>query len=392
MYKTFVAAALLLLNPWGYALTQEQLETELERAAAQAAVSNKNVMNDNILLTVSFTEKGIRPISEKDEYLMSEIFELHAPSWSCFAKEQHPNYEYKEIFTYEATPQERMNGLAYEKNGFFYTTTNELLEGRTPVSGRLWFTGKEKTHAMKALAGCKTYALSEQWLLTSATCPLVAYDNSPLYSNGSVFRQRTDRKILQIRANDMPLYNVVYKANDHVLLIFVPLEDNPFMKYLTGKAKKLHILAFSRPENLFALNGKGHFFVHTSRWGWLLKDKTSAVPYKKSLEGDVFSAYSRFNGTATDPFFFAENGREYLMAYSTAEEKYNLDLIPNGIISNAPWYGENSNTYYLLNADDLEFIRKTVKSVDPLGWQRMKKQFFLDTPKKPYFSRTSVDK
>ena len=49
------------------------------------------------------------------------------------------------------------------------------------------------------------------------------------------------------------------------------------------------------------------------------------------------------------------------------------------------WDGKASSFYHALNTEDLDFIRQTISKRDPNEWQQIKGQFFLDSPKIPYF-------
>ncbi len=405
MYRQFLAVLALsvfLCPALNAADKTQQLERALELAASKAAASNKDVMNDNILLTVDFKERGSREGSDvaltiplnPDEY--KKYDEQYKNSGKIYID----GYLYYPLFTYEATEEERRSeeykyqvfpGSNYNntENGKYYIESEDLLKGRRPVYGQLWSNGLLVSPAAMGTIGCKAYALGPQWVITSGTCPIDTYDSSLLVVGGITYEERTDRKILDISLNGMAINSPFYKQQGNITLFYVPQDKNPAMSTFLGKQKTLKIMAFSKPQNIFALNAFGKFFVHTSRGGALVKDKTSAELKQGSLrEGGIFQASSWYNGTATDPLFFTVNNQEYLTAYNAAPESYMLrtDLDSDFHAEHiGAWDGKASDFYYALNTKDLDFIRQTISAQDPAGWEQIKGQFFLDNPNTPYF-------
>lgn len=402
MYRRFLALLTLsvfLCPALNAASKTQKLEQALNQAASKAASSNRNVMNDNILLTVDFEERGV-----KDETESSLSIPLNPTEYKKYY-EQYKNsgdiyidgYLYYPLFTYEATEEECRSdqvfpGESYYNNtetGKYYIEIDSLLEGRTPVYGELFSNGSSVSTPVMGTIGCKAYALSPQWVITSATCPIDTYDSSVLAVQGILYPDRTDRRILGIALNGAYINEPFYEKKGNILLFYVPQDKNPALSKMLAQKKTLKVMAFSKPQNIFTLNAFGEFFVHTSRFGYWIKDKTSAELKRGSLrEGGIFQASSSFNGTATDPLFFAWDNQEYLTAYNMASESYVLrtdidaDLHAEYI---GAWDGKASSFYHALNTEDLDFIRQTISKRDPNEWQQIKGQFFLDSPKIPYF-------
>ena len=389
MYKKLfsILTVLALLQPLANAVTQEQIADSLERAVVTAALNNAGVMNENMLLEVYFTERGAKWVDDElSPY--AERVKLHGPDWRIPDEFLYSVYDYSTLFIYPATPQERENGKARrDENGKYIIEHDELLPGREPILGMVWFNGWQKSGPKEGIIGCKMYALSDQWLITSANCPVEKYDPSPIQINGYDYDQRSDRKITSMRLNGKELNNARYMLNDRVLLLYVPRGENTALAETLNNKKQLNILAFSQPKNIFTLSAFGNFYVHTSRGGWTVKDKTKAKLKPASLQGNTFRASSSFKGTATDPFFFTLNNTEYLSAFSTAEERYKLYVDFDNLVSSSlwPWDGLASDAYYTLCAEDLDFIRKSVQANDPQSWPQIKKQLFIDQPDKAYF-------
>ena len=382
-----VLAAGLFVPVLANAVTQEQLADSLGRAAAAAALDNAGVMNENMLLEVYFTERGAKWV-EDELSPYAERVKLRGPDWSIPDEFLYSQYDYSTLFIYPATAQERKNDKAYQdENGKYVIDYEELIPGREPILGMVWFNGWQKSSPKEGIIGCKMYALSDQWLITSANCPVEKYDPSPVQIHGYTYDQRSDRKITSMELDGTRLNNARYMLNDRVLLLYVPRPENAALAEKLNNKKQLNILAFSQPKNIFTLSAFGNFYVHTSRGGWTVKDKTKAKLKPASLQGNTFRASSSFNGTATDPFFFTLNNTEYLSAFSMAEERYQLYVDFDNLLSSSlrPWDGLASDAYYTLSAEDLDFIRKSVKANDPQSWPQIKKQLFIDLPGKTYF-------
>ncbi len=382
MYRQFLAVLALatFLCPALNATEAQELSRALQQAAAQAAISNEGVMNENMLMTVSFTERGSLQL---DDDFIPEDEPLTGPDWQV--PPMFSQYEHESFFIYKALPSERNNNNAFVDEGEYYLYTDKPLKGRTPIQAKARFTGRLQSGRYSGTIGCKVYALGPQWLITSATCPINRYDPSPLDIQGTRYTERTDRQIKRISVEGKTIQNPKYFINDHILLVYIPQKGNASLISNLAHKKKLHILAFNRPQNIFALNAFGQFFVHTSRFGLLVEDKTSAKLEGGSLNGTRFKASSSFSGTATDPLFFQnKNKQEYLTAFNSAEEHYVLDISIDDLLLSS-WSGDSSDTYYMLNGNDLKFIQKTVKSLDPQGWNTIRPSLFMNIPGHQYF-------
>ncbi|HJD19994.1 MAG TPA: hypothetical protein IAB21_06050 [Candidatus Avelusimicrobium excrementipullorum] len=229
--------------------------------------------------------------------------------------------------------------------------------------------------------GCKTYALAPNWVITSATCPLADITQTSIemiMSDDNIYTL-SDITISKMALNNYIIAKPQIFANENIMLVYVPMQENKHLEKVLQNKKNLRLIAFSRPENIFTLTATGDFFVHSSRWGWLASDKTKAKIKTNSLHGDIFSASSSINGTATDPLFYVDrNASEYLTAFNTAEESLSFGIA--GYWDADPsWKGHSSNQYKVLTPKDLEFISSIIQKHDSKSWDFVRQSLYLDS-------------
>ncbi len=381
MYRKLFAVLFIfgLLCPTAFALTEKEMNQKFsaaaEKAAASAAASSKDSMKDNMLLTMSFSERGVRE-AEKEVY--ETHVKLHGPDWTV--PEMIDGYAYNRFFVYKALPSEIKDGSAQEEDGSYLLYSEKLLPNRKLIRAFAVYTGVKKTPRYEGRIGCKAYALGPQWVITSGTCPIKKYDESPIIVYDETYNERTDREIENFSIDGTKIKNPEYFSNGNVWLIYIPKEGNQNLINALSNKRPLKILGFSKPEHIFTLAANGQFYVHTSRYGALVSDKTKAKLRENSLEGTLFKASSSFNGTATDPFFYVKNGEEYLTAYNAAPERYHLNVSKDELFQSS-WSGKSSNKYTILTLDDLQFIKNTIQKYNPASWTQLKSRMFIDNPR-----------
>lgn len=367
-----------LFCPSAFAVTEQEMSHKVfaaaQKAAAAASSSSKDSMKDNMLLTVSFSERGMR---NAENEVMDTSVTLQGPDWTV--PEMEEGYAFNRFFVYEALPKEIDEGLAENEDGKYIFYSEELIPNRKLLRAFAVYTGVKKTPRYEGRIGCKAYALAPQWVITAGTCPITQYDETPMGIYDETYDQRTDRQIEEFRLDGALIKDPRYFSNGKVWLVYIPQKDNQALISQLSAKRPLNLLGFTEPENIFSLTAFAPFYVHTSRYGLLVGDKTKARLKTASLNGLQFEASSSFNGTATDPLFYVVNGEEYLTAYSAAPEKYHLN-ISNDVLFQSQWSGKASNKYTLLQESDLQFIKNTVRKQDPNSWGKIKYRLFVDKP------------
>ena len=235
--------------------------------------------------------------------------------------------------------------------------------------------------------GCKAYALAPNWIITSATCPLSNITSKSfemLLSDDEIYTL-SNLEVTGVFLNNHEVYNPQIFANKHVLLLYLPQSINPGLTEVCKRMKRLKLIAFNQPKNIFTLNALGKFYVHSSRLGWLVKDKTKANIQANSLQGNIFSASSLINGTATDPLFYVDRtSNEYLVAFNMAEESLTFSIAAYWD-ANPSWDGKNSDKYKSLTPKDFEFIRNIVLKHDNKSWNFIRQSLYLNYPGNLFF-------
>lgn len=380
MYRKLFAVLFIfgLLCPTAFALTEREMNEKFsaaaDKAAASAAVSSKDSMDDNLLLTMSFSERGLR---EAENEVYKTHVTLHEPDWTI--PEMIEGYVYNRFFVYKALPSEIKDGSAQEEDGDYLLYSDKLLPNRKLLRAFAVYMGAQKTPRYEGRIGCKAYALGPQWVITSGTCPIKKYDESPLVVYEETYNERTDREIENFSIDGTKIKNPKYFTNGNVWLVYIPAEGNQSLINTLRTKRPLKVLGFSQPKNIFTLAANGQFYVHTSRYGALISDKTKAKLKDDSLEGNLFKASSSFNGTATDPFFYVQNEEEYLTAYNAAPERYHLNISKDELFQSS-WTGKASNKYTVLSYSDLKFIKDTMQKQDGASWNQVKSRVFIDHP------------
>ena len=259
MKKLFLSIISLIFVCSAFAM---DLQNNIQKQVENTLLSKQNKQNPQPLqLTASIAQWGIRYPSF-NEILPPEKVYVSAPDYKIpeeysFYVIHHFNYAYH--FIYKATAQEIEKNLSKE-----YTVletepvsgwqgpakiqvvdADKLIENRPLVEAYVSFDGTQRSPATYTTVKCKAYALSNQWLITSASCPLIKSVDIPSLPAG--FEDAYGQEVERIYINKKPITRPAFTQNEHILLIEVPgTKENKEMISLLDTKHKLDVSAYSK--------------------------------------------------------------------------------------------------------------------------------------------------
>ena len=228
-----------------------------------------------------------------------------------------------------------------------------------------------------SLAGCKAYALDQNWVIAGGTClwngrhTIEFNDKSDEYATGLV-EPNPAEKNLQINGTAIAWKNNLFiqpheHQVPHVILVRVPA--NTSMSRRLQNWPKINILAFEHVTPADLKGGK--FYINSARYGLnVVRERSLAEAVSTSVT--VQDKLGELSGVSTDPLAYMNAGRLRWIGVNEG-----ITHLRYGNLL-GDWDGETSNKYFCFTPEDITFIKQTISKYDPAAWQRIEKRKGLE--------------
>ena len=227
------------------------------------------------------------------------------------------------------------------------------------------------TDIYPSTAGCKAYALDENWVIAGGTCLWNArhtIDVTPksvdmVFATGLV--EPNLAKELQINGSNIEMGSHLFVQPHeyqvpHIILVRVPA-SSPLNKRLKNWPK-INIFAFEHTTPAHLQGGK--FYINTARFG-LNASRQRNIQTVANGVVTLQDNIGELSGVSTDPLMYIKNGQLHWIGVNQGITNLRYDNLAGD------WDGEPSNDYFYFNKADADFIKQTISTQDPAAWQRI---------------------